>query len=163
MSIHNANLFVFADSYVLGQVVVDNDIYVYYDRAIVYMLYSLLVLKIERRGMFMLGKERCKALKEIRQKIAEENDIEYIVQECTFQGECKGTCPKCEEELRYLEKELEKRQKIGKAVIVAGVAIGVISGIGMAAKPLAEWMKEEIEDQFYGLLPTFDDVTSEEF
>jgi hypothetical protein len=28
----------------------------------------------------MQGKEKCKALKEIRKKIAEENDIEYVVQ-----------------------------------------------------------------------------------
>ena len=147
----------------MGQIAVDNDTCVYYDRAIVYKLHWLLVLKIERGGMFMLGKERCKALKEIRQKIAEENDIEYIVQECTYQGECKGTCPKCEEELRYLEKELEKRQKIGKAVIITGVAIGVISGLEMASQPLAEWIKETIEDQFYGFLPMYDDVTQEEF
>ena len=76
----------------------------------------------------MLGKEKCKVLKEIRRRIAEENDIEYIVSECTYQGECKGTCPRCEEELRYLENELEKRKKIGKAVVVAGVAVGVCAG-----------------------------------
>ena len=55
----------------------------------------------------MKGKEKCKALKEIRKQIAENNNIEYVVSECKHKGECKGTCPKCEAEVRYLEKELD--------------------------------------------------------
>ena len=59
----------------------------------------------------MKGKKRCKILKEIRRQIAENNDIEFITSECKHQGDCLGTCPKCEAELRYLERELEKRQR----------------------------------------------------
>lgn len=70
----------------------------------------------------MKGKNKCKILKEIRQRIADENDIPYVTRECTYQGDCKGTCPKCEAELRYLEQELEKRRKLGKTVAVAAVA-----------------------------------------
>ena len=70
----------------------------------------------------MKGKNKCKILKEIRQKIADENDIPYVTRECTYQGECRGTCPKCEAELRYLEQELEKRRRLGKTVAVAAVA-----------------------------------------
>lgn len=77
----------------------------------------------------MLGKEKCKALKEIRKQIAEKNDIEYAISECSHKGDCKGTCPKCEAELRYLERELEKRTKLGKAVVVAGLS--TIATIGM--------------------------------
>ena len=79
----------------------------------------------------MKGKETCKALKELRQKIAQVNDIEYAVSECTHQGECKGTCPKCEAELRYLERELERRTKLGKKVVLAGLSAwlaGAVSG-----------------------------------
>ena len=50
----------------------------------------------------MSGKEKCKYLREIRKKIALENDITLVTSECTFKGECKGTCPKCEAEVRYL-------------------------------------------------------------
>lgn len=71
------------------------------------------------------GKKICKILKEIRQQIAEKNDIEYITSECTFQGECQGTCPKCEAEVRYLENELRKRRQLGKVVVIAGVSLGV--------------------------------------
>ena len=62
----------------------------------------------------MIGKKKCRILKEIRQKIADENDIPYVTQECRFQGECSGTCPKCESELRYLEKQLAARAAAGK-------------------------------------------------
>ena len=46
----------------------------------------------------MNGKSKCKILKEIRKRIAEENDIAYVTSECQYQGECSGTCPKCEAE-----------------------------------------------------------------
>ena len=70
------------------------------------------------------GKQTCKILKEIRKQIAAENDIELITSECTHKGDCAGTCPKCEAEVRYLERELEKRQRIGKAAVFAGMTLG---------------------------------------
>ena len=70
------------------------------------------------------GKQTCKILKEIRKQIAAENDIELITSECTHKGDCQGTCPKCEAEVRYLERELEKRQRLGKAAVFAGMSIG---------------------------------------
>ena len=73
----------------------------------------------------MSGKNKCKILKEIRQKIADENDIAYVTSECKYQGECSGTCPKCEAEVRQLEKALERRAALGKTVAVAGIAAGL--------------------------------------
>ncbi len=94
----------------------------------------------------MRGKEKCKALKEIRKQIAEKNDIAYIVSECSYQGECKGTCPKCEAELRYLERELEKKKNIGKAVCVVGISASVCSGL-TACNP-AESVRDFVSDIF---------------
>jgi len=71
------------------------------------------------------GKEKCKALKQIRKQIADNNDIKYVVEECKHKGKCKGTCPKCESEVRYLERELEKRRALGKKVAIAGVSVGI--------------------------------------
>ena len=48
------------------------------------------------------------------------------MEECQYKGDCKGTCPKCEAEVRYLESQLHKRQMLGKAVVVAGLSLGVI-------------------------------------
>lgn len=71
----------------------------------------------------MLGREKCKYLREIRRRIAVENDIELITKECTFKGECKGTCPKCEAEVLYLEREIDKKKKLGEIVTIAGLSI----------------------------------------
>ena len=71
------------------------------------------------------GKEKCKALKQIRKQIADNNDINYVIEECKHKGKCKGTCPKCEAEVRYLERELEKRRLSGKKVAIAGVSVGI--------------------------------------
>ncbi len=70
----------------------------------------------------MNGKSKCRLLKQIRRQIAAENDIAFVTSECKYQGDCTGTCPKCEAELRYLEEQLRLRQKAGKAVAVAGIA-----------------------------------------
>ncbi|MGN0519039.1 MAG: hypothetical protein ACI4II_09995 [Acutalibacteraceae bacterium] len=72
-----------------------------------------------------LGKSKCKILKEIRQKIADENDIPYITSECTHKGDCLGTCPKCEQELQYLEKELKHRNTSGEKVVISAHALSV--------------------------------------
>ena len=103
----------------------------------------------------MKGKQRCKILKEIRQKIADANDIEYVTSECQHKGDCLGTCPKCEAELRYLERELEKRQRLGKTVVVAGLsaliatsAVGCDDWLGnreLGGEPLAPEGYEQLD------------------
>lgn len=81
----------------------------------------------------MNGKSKCKILKDIRRQIARENDIDLVISECKYQGDCTGTCPKCEAEVRYLEQALRKRQQAGKAIAVAGIAAAlVVSSSGCA-------------------------------
>ncbi len=74
----------------------------------------------------MNGKSKCKVLKDIRKKIVEANDIAYVTSDCKYKGECSGTCPKCEAEVRYLEEELAKRKNLGKIVAVAGIAATLV-------------------------------------
>ena len=69
------------------------------------------------------GKRTCEILKEVRRKVAQENGIPLVERECTHEGDCRGTCPYCESEVRYLERELSKRRALGKAVTVAGIAV----------------------------------------
>ena len=73
------------------------------------------------------GKQTCRILKEIRRQIAEVNDIEFITSECQYQGDCLGTCPKCETEVRYLEQQLERKRLAGKAITVLGISAGVMT------------------------------------
>ncbi len=74
----------------------------------------------------MTGKQKCRILKEIRRQIAEQNDIRFVIEECTHKGKCRGTCPKCEWEVRMLERELEKRRSSGKKVVLAGISAGFL-------------------------------------
>ena len=71
------------------------------------------------------GKEICRELKELRQRIAEENSIPLKMEECTFKGECDGTCPRCDAEVNYLETALADRLRLGKAAMVAGLSLGL--------------------------------------
>ncbi len=73
------------------------------------------------------GKTTCKVLKEVRREIADANDIPLQERECTHTGDCAGTCPYCESEVRYLERELSKRKSLGKAVAVAGIAVAAVA------------------------------------
>ena len=73
------------------------------------------------------GKQTCRILKEIRRQIAEANDIEFITSECQYQGDCLGTCPKCETEVRYLEQQLERKRMAGKAITILGISAGVMT------------------------------------
>ena len=72
-------------------------------------------------------------LKEVRRKVADANGIPLQERECTHTGDCAGTCPYCESEVRYLERELSKRRALGKAVAVAGIALSAVSMTGCAS------------------------------
>ena len=62
------------------------------------------------------GKRICNSLKEVRMQVAKANDIKYAPTECHYEGDCAGTCPKCESEVRWLEQQLQLRRQLGKAV-----------------------------------------------
>lgn len=71
------------------------------------------------------GKKICKTLKEVRMQVAKVNDIDYTPAECHHKGDCAGTCPNCEAEVKYLERQLQLRRQLGKAVAVVGVSVGL--------------------------------------
>ncbi len=71
------------------------------------------------------GKKICETLKAIRRDIAVANEIDYSPTECHHEGDCAGTCPKCESEMRWLEKQLRNRQALGKAVAIAGLSLAL--------------------------------------
>ena len=75
------------------------------------------------------GKEICKILKGIRKKIAEANGISYQPAECHHESGCTGTCPVCEEELRYIEGQLKANKDSGISTKIAGVAAGICAAV----------------------------------
>lgn len=67
-----------------------------------------------------IHKEKCKRLKAIRKRLADGLGIDLKQRECTFEGECRGTCPKCRQEEEALNRAL-----LGKAAAVA-VSAGIL-------------------------------------
>ena len=80
------------------------------------------------------GKDICKELKAVRRSIAEENGIALDIPECIYQGPCRGTCPRCESELRYLENALAERLRMGRTAKVAGIALALASTAAAGAQ-----------------------------
>lgn len=86
------------------------------------------------------GKSICSVLKTIRKQIADANGIKYEPHECHHQGECRGTCPACEAEVRYIERQLDIRQQLGKAAVVVGISAGLsaLTACGSKSKKVEE-------------------------
>ena len=91
------------------------------------------------------GKSICNVLKIIRKQVADANEIKYEPRECHHQGECRGTCPACEAEVRYLESQLNIRRQLGKAVAIIGISAGlsVLTSCGDKAKKVATMSEEQ--------------------
>ena len=114
------------------------------------------------------GKLICETLREVRRRIAEANEIRYAPHECTHEGECLGTCPACEAEVRQLERQLQARRRLGRAVIVAGISASLIPTGAMAQSaaesrqsvkseqvdPVAQRIKQQInlDNQLFGVV-----------
>ena len=81
------------------------------------------------------GRSICNVLKTIRKQIADANEIKYEPRECHHQGECRGTCPACEAEVRYIERQLDIRRQLGKAVAIVGISAGLSALYACSDKP----------------------------
>lgn len=92
-----------------------------------------------------IGKNKCDYLKKIRENIAKHYGIPFQTKECGFEGECKGTCPKCEQEVRYLEMELLKKGVLKKSLTLACALPMMASAVGSAEAPLKGMMAPAVE------------------
>ena len=81
------------------------------------------------------GKNICAALKQVRKQVADANGIHYTPAPCRSDGDCSGTCPACEAEVQYIESQLGRLRLAGKAVKVAGLALGLTMVAGCNSSP----------------------------
>ena len=91
----------------------------------------------------MKGREKCQILKKIRAEIARQNNIDLEIKVCTNKGDCRGTCPRCESELRYLESELDKRRRLKKSIALVGISASLaftLSGCTIIDTFKDEWI-----------------------
>ena len=93
------------------------------------------------------GKYICEQLKAIRLDIARANGIKYAPRECRHEGDCAGTCPACESEVRYLEREIARRRSLGRAALVAGVSLGLMSFSATSCNQLNKADNDEIQGE----------------
>lgn len=64
------------------------------------------------------GKKVCELLKDIRKQIADDNGIEYTPISCDHEGDCPGTCPQCDKELKELQEILDKKESCNERIII---------------------------------------------
>ena len=69
------------------------------------------------------GRTECDYLRYIRVKIAEANGIEFKTVECHHTEACDGTCLFCDDELAYLESELQKKREKGEKIVLDGISM----------------------------------------
>ena len=113
--------------------------------------------------MIKRGKKICNTLKEVRLQVAKANGIEYAPTECHHKGDCAGTCPKCEAEVRWLEQQLRLRRQLGMAVAVVGVSMGLAALTACNSKtPPTESGRDtvSIESQTAGVVDKIPDTLS---
>ncbi len=103
----------------------------------------------------MNHKEKCKIMKDLRKQIADNIGVDLHQTECTYQGECKGTCPRCAQEEKKLNKAL-----VGKRAAVAGLAMSTIALTGCNGyfSGASEALSNTLLDAFY---QQPDDLTGE--
>ena len=102
----------------------------------------------------VLGKKICGELKSLRRRIADENGIPLRQEECTYTGECSGTCPHCEAEMRYLENAIADRLSIGKAATIAGLALGLATTVQAQAVDTIPVKSSAPSDSSHAVLAT---------
>lgn len=102
------------------------------------------------------GKRICETLKAIRREIAGANGIDYTPTPCNHMSDCAGTCQVCEQETRWLERQLRSRQVMGKAVAIAGVSIALssVTASAQSQKPNAiePQRMEQTENRTMGIV-----------
>lgn len=67
-------------------------------------------MKRSKEELARIHKEKCRELKKIRAKMAEDLGVELHQRECTYEGYCSGTCPKCMQEELILNAAIRKKQ-----------------------------------------------------
>ena len=100
------------------------------------------------------GKRKCKILRELRKAVAEEYDIEFEISECKHKGDCRGVCPKCDEEVLQLVSELKRRNIVISGVIAASICAAIAGGSyakSRVGKPLLPELNIENNNLEYGV------------
>jgi outer membrane protein OmpA-like peptidoglycan-associated protein len=113
------------------------------------------------------SKITCETLKAIRKQVADANGIVYTPAKCDFEGVCTGTCPACEQEREYIEKQISLKRKAGNIVKIAGLvtSLTTLAPLATVAQEMnspepteqISLLDEEYFFEFGGMKPEYDD------
>lgn len=92
----------------------------------------------------MKGKDKCEFLKGIRKRMAELNGIPYEPRECTYEGDCTGTCPFCEKEAAELLAKLRKKVAEGAEIQNDDFCIEAINIMHREPNSLPDYLLEKL-------------------
>lgn len=71
----------------------------------------------------MNHKEKCRELKKVRKSMADQLGIDLQQRECTYQGECSGTCPKCRKEEETLNRALLAKGAVAAMAVATALTV----------------------------------------
>lgn len=64
------------------------------------------------------GKNICSTLKDLRQKIARANGLQYKPVKCNYDGPCRGTCPRCDAELDTITQYINILERYNHLIVI---------------------------------------------
>ncbi len=108
-------------------------------------------MRRNREELTRIHKEKCRELKAIRAKMAEDLGIDLHQRECTYEGYCSGTCPKCKQEELQLNAAILKKQ-LSEADMkrrVAAVGLTTVAAVSLSGCNLnnLSWETEGVAQQ----------------
>lgn len=78
----------------------------------------------------MNHKEKCKTLKKVRKSIADVLGVDLHQTECTYEGDCPGTCPKCKKEEEILNKAILTGSAAAvSSLVLVGCQLPIAQGV----------------------------------
>lgn len=87
--------------------------------------------RIEQHTVYY-GKAVCEVLKGVREHVAKQHDLPIENSICTHKGNCKGTCPKCESELRSLACRVISELPVEKERLLEEIVSGLSEDLKQA-------------------------------
>lgn len=109
-------------------------------------------MKKSREELSRVHKERCKELKQIRAKMAENLGIDLKQRECTYEGYCSGTCLKCKNEELALNAAILKQQMEGVSLKAKVTAAGLTTAAAVCLSGCGLSDLQQTKDNKYGEL-----------
>ena len=132
-------------------------------------------MKKTKEELTKINKAKCKELKQMRKEMAEQLGVLLHQRECTYEGFCTGTCPKCKQEEKILNEAIKQQKKQGKNLVTstryaaAGIVLAATVTLSGCGKEQTETLTGDVaypendvlEDEVDGMMTILEDDSLE--